>query len=114
MRHPEVREEFGIAVAPSWIHWERKYPGRIASASVSYFLVAHISTDFEVDGVDLHRAERRSGARRRPIQILLALAALGGAEPVGDRVCRQCSLRHWSRQLRVNGTLRVPSAATSR
>ncbi|WP_210213322.1 hypothetical protein, partial [Sinorhizobium meliloti] len=49
----------------------------------------------------------RSGGRLRPIQILLALAALGDPEPVGDRVCGHRSLRHSSRPLRVNVTGRL-------
>lgn len=41
----EVHEEFGIAVDPSLICWERPYPGRLPKALVSFFLVAHISPD---------------------------------------------------------------------
>ena len=39
----ELREEFGIALAPESIHWRRRYPGALPAQRDSYFLAAEVS-----------------------------------------------------------------------
>lgn len=39
----EVREEFGLVLAPERVHWCRRYPGVTLPGSVTYFMAVRIS-----------------------------------------------------------------------